>query len=239
MQLDEKVPEQIEASRKVSLKFLGLSLILLTLLIVGAVYLWHRHKSDLIPAPIYSYSRMVPVSVEGKGQGSGMAFTKPAELTQISSAPGQIELEHLQTLSNGKKKMISYVAADSSVTNKSVPQAQLDNLSRQVTDAKSFNQSSYSLNSLNSFLQDRLPEGWSIELDSGTSFKNAYIKKNAWSFDLIAKDPKSTQELDGKVLYAVSRGNHYYYLVIISQPADWKLNYKTWNAVFSSIEIDQ
>lgn len=212
--------------------------ILVLLVTIGAVvYFWHQRQEAT--APLYSYKNISSVSVAGKEKGLGMSFDKPVELTQISSSQGQAEFEHLQTLSNGKKKMISYIAAASSLDSEVISQDQLNVLNTQLTDAKYFSQSSYSLTSLNSFLKDRLPEGWQTSLSHGYIFTNSTIKKNAWYFNVTSKYQKTKQELDGKVVYVISRGSHYYYFTVIAQPNDWQSNSLTWDSVLSSLKIDQ
>lgn len=238
--MQETQIDQAPNNRRKTLAYV-LVLVILIVLVGGGSYAWRRHQNSQAKAPQYSYSvaKTSEVKVDGPETGTGMIFNKPKELTQLSSAKGQIELEHLQTLSNGKQKMVSYIAAAASLDKQTVPQSQLDALNNQLTDTKNFNPSLYSLSSLNSFLKNRLPEGWKTSLSHGYTFTNGTIKKNAWYFNVSSKGQNPSQELDGKVVYAISQGNHYYYFTIVAQPSDWRSNSATWSAVLASLKIDQ
>lgn len=227
-----------DVTRRKSLN-LNLALAILALIVIAGVgaYFWDHNKK--VQAPLYIYNNTATITVAGKEHGTGMSFSKPVELEKVSSAQGQVELEHLQTLPNGKKKMISYIAAASSSDSQVIPQGQLDSLNKQLTDVQNFKQSSYSLETVNTFLKDRLPEGWQTSLSHGYAFTNGSIKRNAWYFNVTSKDQKTGQELDGRVVYAISQGSHYYYFTIIAQPNDWQSNASTWNSVLSSLKIDQ
>lgn len=233
--LESDQPE--EQSKNRNLKWpLSILAIVILLLVIAGFGIYHYRNA---PPPTYTYSKLDQYKLAGPKPGMGMTFNKPQELTKLTSQQDQVELEHLQTLATGKKKMVSYIGAASAVDAQKITQDQLDALNKEVTSTSSFKQSSYSLNSLNTFLKDRLPEGWSIVLSHSSSFTDPYIKNNAWSFSLKSVDPKTKQELDGKVVYAISQDSHYYYFMVIAQPADWQVNSKTWDTVFSSLKIDQ
>lgn len=226
--------EKTIGSRK-TIKLLGILVAIIILAVTGWFVATYMIKNS---QPYkYTYAKLDSYKMQGVVEGSGISFSKPTELTVLSSGNGQIELEHLITTHKNKKAFAAYLAAASTTESSAYTQDQL--MALKINFA--YPNTSYSkvISPISQFLKDRLPLDWQIKLDNPKPFTNSYVRDNAWMFSFTASDPnKKKNPIYGEILYAIS-GKNYYYFVSSSISYNWQPNQKIWQKVVDSLQINQ
>lgn len=230
---------QVPHRGKLLLKLVGL---LVAATLFGAA-LWAAYKYVYIPVveqPYrFSYSTLDSVSIPGPKAGSGLSFSKPQEIaTIISQDNSQVELEHLTTR-KGSKHFVSYISAGVSAADNELSKEELLMYDWWLTHPDNkLNPEAYTsiTKPLNSFIKDRLPQNWQINLGKAQPFKNSSIKANAWSFDLSAVSPDQSKTITSRAIYAISGPNHHYFL-LTTIDYNWLKNQSVWQQVTDSLRI--
>ncbi|HEU5004973.1 MAG TPA: hypothetical protein VFT49_02735 [Candidatus Saccharimonadales bacterium] len=170
----------------------------------------------------FEYEQYSSFKLSGPEQGAGLAFDKPVELTKYSSSNDQVELLH-QWKSGGKNGE-TYMAAASVTGTYTLPKNSIVSLDSQT------------ITNIKKFVTDRMPLGWETKLGTQETFKNNYIKDNAWFFTFSSS--KNQNLFEGEVIYVIS-GSEYYFFLTSSNKDNWQANTVVWDHITQSLKIDQ
>ncbi len=185
---------------------------------------------------VYLTDKLVDYKFAGPFSGSGMSFKIPNELTEYSKSSGQVELLNQYTYSGVSHRL--YISAASASSSQAITFNQLVTLNQVLMSPDNRIYPQY-IAVINNFVKSRLPTGWQFKLEATQHFSNSSIQTGAWSFDMSTSDPTNKQEpIQGKVLYAVSGKNTYFFL-ISTTAYDWQPNQAVWQKIFDSLKVDQ
>ncbi|MGH7157118.1 MAG: hypothetical protein ACREGG_03355, partial [Candidatus Saccharimonadales bacterium] len=89
------------------------------------------------------------------------------------------------------------------------------------------------------YVQNFLPQGYTINLGLPQNFTSSHIKSGAWQFDVTASaktNPQVYQKWHGKLLY-VWTASHAYFILIDSIQQNWQPNINTWQQMIDSLQV--